>query len=301
MNIDLTKKINEFITKEYSSNTLKVEEDYKDISSGIQQIFESQEIIENDIRRGFVGLATQNHKLIKLNESLNHQLEKVENELNMLKQEREEKASRKKARANRKRLPKREPVTREIYKLLIQAAGSPNYTSVRLRIAICLLTVTGIRISELLPLKVGQLQTLLEAHWIEIDRSKKGPANYKAFLTSEGKKVVKERRKDFDFLFLMKTADSYIFTSELNHKKMLRRETITRDVNQIMRSVSKSLPNQPNITSHSFRVGYISQLWKDTNDIEFVRQSVGHRKMESTSSYVKELSDQERQKLTLLL
>lgn len=301
MNIDLTKKINEFITKEYSSNTLKVEEDYKEISSGIQQILESQEIIENDIRRGFVGLATQNHKLIKLNESLNHQLEKVENELNMLKQEREEKASRKEARANRKRLPKREPVTREIYKLLIQAAGSPNYTSVRLRIAICLLTVTGIRISELLPLKVGQLQALLEAHWIGIDRSKRGPANHKAFLTSEGKKVVKERRKDFDFLFLMKTADSYIFTSELNHKKMLRRETITRDVNRIMRSVSKSLPNQPNITSHSFRVGYISQLWKDTNDIEFVRQSISHRKMESTSSYVKELSDQERQKLTLLL
>lgn len=301
MNLYLTKKINELIDKEYSSNTLKVEEDYKEISSGIQLILESQEIIENDIRRGFVGLATQNHKLIKLNESLNHQLEKVENELNMLKQEREEKASRKEARANQKRLPKREPVTREIYNLLIQAAGSPTYTSVRLRIALCLLIVTGIRINELLPLKVGQLQTLLEAHWIGIDRSKRGPANHKAFLTREGKKVVEERRKDFDFLFLMKTMDSYIFTSELNHNKMLSRETITRDVNRIMRSVSKSLPNQPNITSHSFRVGYISQLWKDTNDIEFVKQSIGHRKMESTSSYVKELSDQERQKLTLLV
>ena len=30
---------------------------------------------------------------------------------------------------------------------------------------------------------------------------------------------------------------------------MLSRETITRDVNKIMRSVPKSLPNQPNITS----------------------------------------------------
>lgn len=90
-----------------------------------------------------------------MNESLSHQLGRVENELNMLKQEREEKASRKEARANRKRFPKREPVTREIYNLLIQAVGSPTYTSVRLRIAFCLLTVTGIRINELLPLKVG--------------------------------------------------------------------------------------------------------------------------------------------------
>jgi hypothetical protein len=67
-----------------------------------------------------------------------------------------------------------------------------------------------------LPLKVGQLQTLLEEHWIGIDRSKRGFANHKAFLTREGRKVVEERRKDFKFLFLMKTMDSYIFTSELN-------------------------------------------------------------------------------------
>jgi len=301
MNLDLTKKINELICKKSNSNTLKTEEDYREISSGIQLLLESQEIIEKDIRLGFIGLATQNHKLLKLNENLSHQLERVEKELNILKKEREEKVSRKEARANRKRLPRRDPVTREIYDLLIQASGSPAYTSVRLRIAFCLLTVTGIRINELLPLKVGQIQTLLEAHWIGIDRSKRGPANHKAFLTREGRKLVEERRKDFNFLFLMKTMDSFIFTSELNHTKMLSRETITRDVNKIMRSVSKSLPNQPNITSHSFRVGYISQLWKDTNDIEFVKQSVGHRKMDSTSSYVKELSDQERQKLTLLL
>ena len=298
MNLDLTKKINELICKNNNSNTLKIKEDYREISSGIQLLLESQEIIEKDIRLGFIGLATQNHKLIKLNESLNRKLERVENELNMLKQEREEKASRKEARTNRKRLPKRDPVTREIYNLLIQAVVSPNYTSVRLRIAFCLLAVTGIRISELLPLKVSQLQTLLTAHWIAIDRSKRGPANHKAFLTREGRKVVDERRKDFNFLFLMKDMDSYVFTSELNHNKMLSRETITKDVNQVMRSVSKSLPNQPNITSHSFRVGYISQLWKDTKDIEFVKQSIGHRKMDSTSSYVKELSDQERQELT---
>lgn len=76
---------------------------------------------------------------------------------------------------------------------------------------------------------------------------------------------------------------------------MLNRETIIRDLNKVMRSVSKSLPDQPNITSHSFRVGYISQFWKDTKDIEFVKESIGHRRMDTTSSYVEKLSDQERQ------
>ena len=67
--------------------------------------------------------------------------------MNMLKKEREEKVSRKEASANRKRLPRRDPVTREIYDLLIQASVSSAYTSVRLRVALRLLTVTGIRIN----------------------------------------------------------------------------------------------------------------------------------------------------------
>ena len=53
-------------------------------------------------------------------------------------------------------------MTVEIYKKLLQAAEGPAYTDIRLRIAICLLTITGIRINELLPLKVYQLQTLAE-------------------------------------------------------------------------------------------------------------------------------------------
>ena len=68
-----------------------------------------------------------------------------------------------------------------------------------------------------------------------------------------------------------------------------------------MHSVSKNLSPKPNITSHSFRIGYISQLWKDTKDIEFVRQSIGHAKIDSTFSYVKELPEKERQECYSML
>jgi site-specific recombinase XerD len=63
-----------------------------------------------------------------------------------------------------------------------------------------------------------------------------------------------------------------------------------------MREVSNQLPGKPNITSHSFRIGFITQLWKDSKDIEFVKQTIGHRKLDTTSAYVNKLSDQERQK-----
>ena len=41
---------------------------------------------------------------------------------------------------------------------------------------------------------------------------------------------------------------------------------------------------------------YITQLWKDSKDIEFVKQTIGHRRLDTTSAYVNQLSDQERQK-----
>ena len=158
-----------------------------------------------------------------------------------------------------------------------------------------ILTVMGIRIGELLPLKVSQLETLLEEGWISIDRLKRGPANHKAFLTSEGKRIIKLRKRDFEFLFLMKDKDSYVFTSDRKPNQMLRRQTITMDVNKVMHSVSNLLPSKPNITSHSFRIGYISQLWKDSKDIKFVRQTIGHRSLNSTSVYVSEIGNEERE------
>nr|WPV76515.1 putative integrase recombinase protein [Naviculales sp.] len=177
----------------------------------------------------------------------------------------------------------------------MKESEGPGYIATRTRIALCLLTVTGIRIGELLPLKVGQLKTLLEEGYILIDRLKKGLANHKAFLTREGKKLVRARKKDFEFLFLMKDKDSYVFTSDRKPNHMLRREPITMDVNRVMHFVSNLLPSQPKITSHSFRIGYISQLWKDTKDIEFVRQTIGHPSLNSTSGYVTQMTDQKRE------
>jgi site-specific recombinase XerD len=250
------------------------------------------------LQKGFIGLALRNKELLELNKKLKQQLEIVVEEFNQIKKERQEKEVRKQARASRKRLPKRDPMTAEIYKKSLKTAEGPAYTNVRLRIAICLLTITGIRINELLPLKVYQLQTLIEEGWIAIDRSKRGPSNHKAFLTKEGKKLVKDCQKDFQFIFLMKEPDSYVFTNESNHYKVLTRETITKSVNLVTREVSEEILSKPNITSHSFRIGYITQLWKDSKDIEFVKQTIGHIKLDTTSAYVNKLSDQERQKRT---
>jgi len=185
----------DFLVKEQESNSNKLEG------------------IGNDLRKGFIELALRNEELLKSNHQLKQQLDEILKGLSTIKQERDEKA----AHARRKR----DPMTARIYTRLIRTAEGPAYTDVRLRIAIYLLTITRIRIKELLSLKVDQLQTLLESHWLGIDRSKRGPANHKAFLTKEGKKLVKDHQKDFQFIFLMEEADSYVFTDKFNHSKIL--------------------------------------------------------------------------------
>ena len=285
----------EKINKEDNPLLFEMESKLDLLVKGQERNSNKLEIIGNDLRKGFIGLALRNEELLQSNDQLKEQLDDVLQELNAIKKEREEKAARREKWANRKRLPKRDPINSEIYNLLIKESEGPTYIATRTRIAICLLTVTGIRIGELLSLKVGQLETLVEEGWISIDRLKRGPANHKAFLTSEGKKLVKARKRDFEFLFLMKDKDSYLFTSDRKPNQMLRRQTITMDVNKVMHSVSDLLPSKPKITSHSFRIGYISQLWKDTKDIEFVRQTIGHRSLNSTSAYVTHMDDQDRQ------
>ena len=291
------KKENQIEKINKKNNTLLLEVGYKldFLVKGQERDSNKLEIVGNDLRKGFIGLALRNEELLKSNDQLKEQLDDVLKELNVIKQEREEKIGRREKWAKRKRLPKRDPMNSEIYNHLIKESEGPSYIATRTRIAICILTVTGIRIGELLSLKVGQLETLLEEGWISIDRLKRGPANHKAFLTSEGKRIIKLRKRDFEFLFLMKDKDSYVFTSDRKPNQIIQRQTITMDVNKVMHSVSNLLPSKPNITSHSFRIGYISQLWKDTKDIEFVRQTIGHRSLNSTSAYVIHMDDEERQ------
>ena len=281
---------NQFITESEVESKLDI------LVEGQTNNSKELQAIRNDLHKGFIGLALRNEELLKSNDQLKQQLDEVLKELNAIKQEREEKAARKQAWTNRKRLPKRDPMTDEIYRELMRATEGPTYIKLRTRMALCILTVTGIRINELLPLKVSQLETLFKENWIAIDRSKRGPSNHKAFLTKEGKKIIKDRQKDFELISLIKEPNSYVFTAEANQYKQLDRVAITRDVNKVMREVSNKLPGKLNITSHSFRIGYITQLWKDSKDIEFVKQTMGHRNLDTTSAYVNQLSDQERQK-----
>jgi len=187
----------------------------------------------------------------------------------------------------------------DIYQFLIEQSKNVKYNNpyraAQLRLALILLAVTGIRVSELFSFKISQVRTLFVNSWIAVDRFKRGPSSHKAFLTREEAKFIQSRLIDFEFMLYFKDENSYIFTAE-NSTKPLEREAFTNLINKFIKESSKKIDGQPILSSHSFRIGFISQLWKDTNDIEFVRQTIGHAKINTISLYVEDMSEKERKK-----
>ena len=117
---------NNKIQKENNNLALQ---NYETLKGGLSKVLENQRIskkkqdqILETTQRGFIGLALRNEELLKSKDQLKQQLDIVVEELNQIKRERQEKEIRKQARANRKPLPKRDPMTAEIYKKLLQAA-----------------------------------------------------------------------------------------------------------------------------------------------------------------------------------
>jgi integrase len=195
--------------------------------------------------------AELNTELKEQNKVLKEQLNQLQEQLAMITEELQERKERerlmqkkKEKWKNRRRLPKREPITTGLYDSLIQSSQNFKYSnlyqSARLRLALALLLVTGIRISELLSLKMKQVESLFTTHWIAIDRAKRGPANHKAFLTKEGSRIMQERRSDFELLLLFKDGDSYIFTAE-NSKKPLSREAFTSLINKFIKDCARKM------------------------------------------------------------
>lgn len=88
----------------------------------------------------------------------------------------------------------------------------------------------------------------------------------------------------------MKNTNSDLFTSERNLNKMISKETPPMNVNKRITCVSNRSTLKPNIPSHTVQIVFITKLGKETSDIEFVRQSIGSSKIDTTSRSIKYLS-----------
>jgi hypothetical protein len=137
----------------------------------------------------------------------------------------------------------------KIYHLIMNYYTSNDYRTLRLRIAIFLLSVTRARIGDILVLKVKSLSTLQEEFLIEIGGQTLFIQNQKI------RQVIRERKNDIKYIYTIKCKNDFIFTTDLNlnAKTTIRRESLTRSVNKALRFVGKNLTPPRNLSSRSFQ------------------------------------------------
>jgi integrase len=237
---------------------------------------------------------------------MNILINEVENRLNLKKQ----KQLRKEKRATRKRKPKAQPFYRDMVQDLFLVIKGKSYLSARIRCAYTIFTITGIRCEELRTLKNKQVQSLFTNHYVAITRKKRGPANKKAFLRKCGAQFLIDNKEDFDLLIARKAEmlsekyddentidtaiqESFLFSSESKPESPLSRAYFNNMLNKTLLTFKKKFNIETKYTTHSFRHYFITELWKDSGDIEYVRQVMGHKFIASTVAYIENLLDAE--------
>lgn len=71
--------------------------------------------------------------------------------------------------------------------------------------------------------------------------------------------IISKRQDDFNYIYKIKYDDDYIFTKDIDGQVPLRRETLTRIVNNELNSVGVHLKSPRKLNSRSF------QIWDDKN------------------------------------
>ena len=122
---DSIQKVEREFTKIIDSNVGRDEKFRKLFSLMAEGHAETQSMM----KEGFVGLAIQNAELKEQNKALEDQLRIVTEELQEQKERERLIEEKKEKRKNKRRLPKREPITIEIYDSLIQSSQKFKYSN----------------------------------------------------------------------------------------------------------------------------------------------------------------------------
>lgn len=272
------KKLAELIT--LNTALLKQQNDIiisqnNNLQSSVSELKRKNEQLKNDQKEAI--------KILTQLKETNDQYRKAE----------DEKQKRREQREKAQKRVKRQPIHEEEYNAIIDYITHTDAINIenraKYKLMACLLLLTGARINEILDIKIKPVMQLLKDQYIPIDRSKGGPKQHKAFINKHGQKLLERRKDDIQVLLsgyglVLENINSknmadlnlqnlYMFPGKKDGKP-LSRPTFNNNFNKTLAKVPSFIHKQKTITSHSFRAGYITDLWKKTSDIELVRQFV---------------------------
>ena len=176
----------------------------------------------------------------------------------------------------------KQSVTTKDYKRLISIVkGADIRESKRenLKITFILLYYTGMRISELRPLKVKDLKTLLEQKELIIKTSKTKDER-KIFLSKEFEKALRNCKR------INEPDNHFIIQKHSYPTSTLHEKSFIMSVNKFMK---ENLGQ--GFTSHSFRQGILTDMAAKQINPKVIMKFINHRSIKTTLRYIKPTDD----------
>lgn len=214
---------------------------------------------------------------------IQRQLEAVFLESERQKEEELAKEQKRALRKSRKRKPLRDTIAPEEFQnILSLTSGKVPYIVARRKVALVLLYLTGLRISNLLLLEVRHIRELSQKGSTKIQLIKKGESRHTITLSSAGRQLLKSSIDDISLLIHEKSGSDLVFTN-LYDTKGLRREVLNREINEILIKASALMGKT--LRSHSFRASIITDLLDSEVPIDQVKEVMGHKAIGTTLEY----------------
>ena len=139
------------------------------------------------------------------------------------------------------------------------------------RCMISLLYGTGMRVGELVRLKMGDID--IERSVIHIKKAK-GSKDRMAILPHSLKAIIMIQRK-------MKVPKDYLFTNCQNGR--LTEATVQKVVKQAVKRAKVT----KNVSPHTLRHSFATHLLENGTDIRYIQELLGHARLETTQIYTK--------------
>lgn len=216
------------------------------------------------------------------NLEMQRKLEEVYQESLLLKREREDKLLKKQRKKNAQKQPLRDTIDLEEFERILTLVRGRAGAKERRRLALALLYLTGLRVSNLLLFNVAHAREFFEKGNTQIQLIKGGEKRFPLRLTPKGRKFLLRFKEDFIKLAGNKSADAPLFTTAKDFTKPISRDNFDKELNKILAIASGMF--EKHIRTHSFRATIITQLLKST-PIDDVKEIIGHKSISSTLEY----------------
>lgn len=227
---------------------------------------------------------------LELNKQLNEikeinkrfeQYQKIEQEA------REEERLRKQKRREANKLPQRDAITiDEFFELqkIAEATFDDKIVRARTILALTILYLTGLRISNLLLMTKRHVQELMTKGETTLPLIKGGSKQHLLCIGAKGKELLLKIQEQIEILVDKQPKDNGpIFFKQTNMNEPLDRVNFNKQCNKVCVIASKKL--EKHIRTHSFRATIITDLLNQEVPIEKAKDLIGHADIGTMAEY----------------